>query len=97
MKEIFEEVSVLIENGLYSVINRPDIVILNILALIVLLVFVRTFLWKRITEFIDLRQKALTEALENADLERDKARNLQEKSHQDYELMKEETRQLKEN
>ncbi len=96
MKEIFEEVSVLIENGLYSVINRPDIVVLNILALIVLLVFVRKFLWKRITEFIDLRQKALTEALENADLEREKARNLQEKSHQDYELMKEETRQLKE-
>ncbi|MBN2300028.1 MAG: F0F1 ATP synthase subunit B [Acholeplasmataceae bacterium] len=96
MREIFEEVSVLIENGLNSVMNRPDIVILNILALIVLLVFVRTFLWKRITDFINQRQKALTEALENADLEREIAKSLQEKSHKDYEAMREETRILKE-
>ncbi len=96
MQEIFNEVSVLIEEGLYSVVNRPDIVVLNILALIVLLVFVRIFLWERISTFIDLRQKALVEALETADMEREKAKSLQENSVKEYEKMKEETRLLKE-
>ncbi len=95
MSEVFEEVSLLIEEGLYSVFNRPDIVVLNILALIVLLVFVRKFLWQRVTTFIDLRQKALTEALTNADMERDKAKELQESSVKEYAKMKEETRILK--
>lgn len=95
MREVFEEVSLLIEEGLYSVFNRPDIVVLNILALIVLLVFVRKFLWQRVTTFIDLRQKALTEALMNADMERDKAKQLQENSVKEYEKMKEETKVLK--
>jgi len=96
VREIFEEVSVLIEEGLYSVVNRPDIVLLNIIALVVLIVVVRIFLWERISNFIDLRQKALTEALENADLEREKARSLQENSVKEYEKMKDETRLLKE-
>jgi F0F1-type ATP synthase membrane subunit b/b' len=95
VSEVFEEVSLLIEEGLYSVFNRPDIVVLNILALIVLLVFVRKFLWQRVTTFIDLRQKALTEALTNADMERDKAKELQENSVKEYAKMKEETRILK--
>jgi len=95
VSEVFEEVSLLIEEGLYSVFNRPDIVVLNILALIVLLVFVRKFLWQRVTTFIDLRQKALTEALTNADMERDKAKELQESSVKEYAKMKEETRILK--
>jgi F-type H+-transporting ATPase subunit b len=93
--EIFEEVSLLIEEGLYSVINRPDIVLLNILALFVLLVIVRKFFWERITNFVAARQAALTEALSNADLERQKAKEMQEKAMQDYEHMKQETTELK--
>ncbi len=96
MREIFQDVSEMIEKGLYSVIHDPEIVVLNIAALLVLLIFVRKFLWGRVTEFIELRQKALNEALTTADQEREKAKRMQEQSMLDYEKMKIETGELKE-
>lgn len=96
MNEIFDQITEMVEEGLYSVINNPEIVVLNILALLVLLFFVRTFLWKKVTAYLDKRQIALLEAIDQADQERSVAKSLQEKSLKEYEGMKEETRQLKE-
>lgn len=96
LSQIFDEVVQGIEDGLYSIINHPSLVLLNILAFIVLMFFVKKFLWEKVTRFIDLRQKALMEAMETADQERARAQELQAKSSEDYEKMKEETRQLKE-
>ncbi len=96
LSELFSEVVQGIEDGLYSIINHPSLVLLNILAFIVLMFFVKKFLWEKVTRFIDLREKALMEAMETADQERKRAQELQAKSSQDYEKMKEETRQLKE-
>ncbi len=96
MNEILEEVTMMIQNGLNSVFDRPDILIFNILAFIVLVFFIKRFLWKYVTSFVDARQKALNEELDMAAQERELAKSLQEKSQKDYELMKEETRVLKE-
>lgn len=96
MNEILEEVTQMIQNGLNSVFDRPDVLIFNILAFIVLVFFVKRFLWKYVTSFVDSRQKALSEELDRAAEERALAQSLQEKSQKDYELMKEETRVLKE-
>jgi F-type H+-transporting ATPase subunit b len=96
LSQIFDEVVQGIEDGLYSIINHPSLVLLNILAFIVLMFFVKKFLWEKVTRFIDLRQQALMEAMETADQERARAQELQAKSSKDYEQMKEETRQLKE-
>jgi F-type H+-transporting ATPase subunit b len=96
LSQIFDEVVQGIEDGLYSIINHPSLVLLNILAFIVLMFFVKKFLWEKVTRFIDLRQQALMEAMETADQERARAQELQAKSTKDYEQMKEETRQLKE-
>jgi F-type H+-transporting ATPase subunit b len=96
VNEIFDQITEMVEEGLYSVVNDPGIVILNILALLVLLFFVRTFLWKKVTAFLDKRQIALSEAIDQADQERQIAKSLQEKSLKEYEGMKEETRKLKE-
>lgn len=95
MTEIFNEVSRNIEDGLNSVMNRPDIVVLNLLALIVLVFFVRKFLWQRVTEYLETRQNALTKALEDADRERNEAKKRQEQALADYEKMKAETTELK--
>ena len=96
MNEIFQEATQIIETGLNSVLEHPDIVLLNILSFFVLVFFVRRFMWKYVTEFLDARQKALTKELDEAAQEREIAKALQEKSHKDYEAMKEETRVLKE-
>jgi len=96
VREIFQKVSEMIEKGLYSVVHNPDIVLLNIVALLVLLIFVRKFLWGRVTTFIEMRQEALTEALTLADAEREKAKQMQEQSTLEYENMKKETSNLKE-
>ncbi|MFA5470575.1 MAG: F0F1 ATP synthase subunit B [Acholeplasmataceae bacterium] len=96
MNEVFDQITKMVEDGLYSVMNMPEIVLFNILALIVLLFFVRTFLWKKVTLYLEKRQSALSEAMDQADEERRVAKSLQEKSLKEYENMKEETRQLKE-
>jgi F-type H+-transporting ATPase subunit b len=96
VNEVFDQITKMVEDGLYSVMNMPEIVLFNILALIVLLFFVRTFLWKKVTLYLEKRQSALSEAMDQADEERRVAKSLQEKSLKEYENMKEETRQLKE-
>jgi F-type H+-transporting ATPase subunit b len=96
LTEIFDEVVGAIEDGLNSVFNRPDIVLLNILAFIVLLIVIRRFFWGKITAFIDKRQQAMMEAMEAAEKERARALEIQAKASEDYEAMKDETKQLKE-
>jgi len=96
VNEIFEEATQMIQAGLNSVFERPDILIFNILAFAVLVFFVKRFMWKHVTNFVDARQKALNEELDLAAKEREYAKTLQEQSHKDYEQMKEETRLLKE-
>ena len=96
MKELFEKVVEAIEEGLYSVITRPDVVLLNILAFLVLVLLVKKLLWSKVTTFLEGRQSAMHEAITNAEEERKRSQALQEKSVKDYEAMKEETRVLKE-
>ena len=96
MNEVFDQITEMVESGLYSIQNMPEIVLFNILALVVLLFFVRVFLWKKVTLYLEKRQSALSEAMDQADEERRIAKSLQEKSLKEYENMKEETRQLKE-
>lgn len=96
MQQIFDEVARIIDSGLNSLINDPDIVVLNIVALIVLALFIRKFFWQKITDFLDKQQAALTDALAEADAERDKAIKLQEKAKNEYQQMRAETQSLKE-
>lgn len=96
MQEIFEEVSRIIDAGLNSVTQNPDIVVLNLGALVVLAFFVRKFFWVKITAYLEKQQKALTEALTQADSEKAQAVLLQKQAKEDYAQMKKETDALKE-
>ncbi len=96
MKEIFENASNLLNDGLNSIFARPDILILNILAFVVMLFFVRYFLWDKINAFIERRQEAVSKALDNAEEERRKAQTLQDNAKKEYAAMKKETDELKE-
>jgi F-type H+-transporting ATPase subunit b len=93
---VFDDVIQAIEDGLYSAINNPSIVLLNILAFVVLVFIIRKFFWAKVTDFLEKRRTVMMEALESAEREKQRAHELQEKSSKDYEAMKEETRQLKE-
>jgi len=90
VQEIFEEVSAIIDAGLNSVITNPDIVLLNIVALIVTAIVVRKFFWSKITNYLDKQQHALTEALQEAESQKQQAIQLQEQSKADYHKMREE-------
>lgn len=92
---VFDDVIKAIEDGLYSALNNPSIVLLNIIAFVILVLIVKKFFWQKVTAFIEKRREAMMEAIEAADRERARAQELQEKSAKDYEAMKEETRQLK--
>jgi len=93
--EIFKEASQAIQDGLSSIVNNPGVVILNIAVFIVMVIFVRVYLWQRVTEFLEKRQNALNEAFEKADEERKNADELQQKAISEYERMKSETEDLK--
>lgn len=95
MDQIFKEAIEAIQTGLYSVLNQPHIVVLNLLAFLVLLFFVRKFFWKSITIFLEKRQEALTEAITKADEERKLAEELQENAKIEYNKMRAETEELK--
>jgi len=95
VQAIFEEVSRIIDAGLNSVITNPDIVILNIVALIVTAFVVRKFFWSKITLFLDKQQHALIEALQEAEAQKQHAIQLQEQAKAEYNAMREETQQLK--
>ena len=97
MQEIFEEVSSIIDAGLNSVITNPDIVLLNIGALIVTAIVVRKFFWSKITAFLDKQQQTLTEALQEAEALKKEAIHLQENAKAEYQKMREETKKLKQN
>jgi len=94
--EIFKDVTEWIQEALNSAINRPDIILLNLVAFVILVLIVKKFLWGKVTLFLEKRQDALMEAIHLADEEKRRAHDLQEKSAKEYDLMKEETRQLKE-
>jgi F-type H+-transporting ATPase subunit b len=96
LNQVFEDAIQAIQTGLNSIFEQPHIVVLNLLAFLVLLFFVRKFLWGSITNFIEKRQIALTQALDLADQEVMKAKELQQNSVKEYEQMKHETRELKE-
>jgi F-type H+-transporting ATPase subunit b len=95
VQEIFEEVSRIIDAGLNSVTTNPDIVLLNLLALVVLALFVRKFFWVKITSYLEKQQEALTSALKTADAEKAAAIKLQQDAKKDYQNMKKETEALK--
>jgi len=95
VQAIFEEVSRIIDAGLNSVITNPDIVLLNLLALVVLALVVRKFFWLKITTYLEKQQEALMAALQTADAEKMAAIELQKKAKEEYQSMKAETEALK--
>lgn len=95
MKEIFEYASNMLNEGLNSIFERPDILILNILAFVVMLFFVRFFFWEKINAFLERRQEASAKALTEAEEERQKAQTLQDRAKKEYASMKKETDDLK--
>jgi F-type H+-transporting ATPase subunit b len=95
LEEIFQEASESILEGLQSVVENPSVVLLNIIVFLIMLVFVRIYLWGRITEFLEKRQAALSEEFDKAESERKNAQALEQKAITEYEKMKLETEDLK--
>lgn len=95
MDQIFQEAIDAIQTGLHSVLDQPHVVVLNLLAFLVLLFFVRKFFWGSITTFLEKRQEALTEAITKADEEKMLAEKLQHDAKEEYNKMKIETEELK--
>jgi F-type H+-transporting ATPase subunit b len=93
---VFDDVIKAIEDGLYSALRNPSIVLLNIIAFVILVFIVKKFFWQKVTNFIEKRRVVMMEALEAADREKLRAQELQAKSTKDYEAMKNETKLLKE-
>jgi F-type H+-transporting ATPase subunit b len=96
LNEIFNELVSNLEDGLNSVLQRPDIVVLNLLAFFVLVLIVKRFFWSKVTLFLEKRQEMIHEAITSAEAERKHAIPIQAQASKDYEAMKEETRVLKE-
>lgn len=95
LEEIFQDASEGILEGLQSVVDNPSVVLLNMIVFLVMLIFVRIYLWGRITEFLEKRQSALNEEFEIASQERKNAQELEQKAISEYEKMKTETEDLK--
>ena len=93
---VFDDVIKAIEDGLYSALRNPSIVLLNIIAFVILVFIVKKFFWQKVTNFIEKRRVVMMEALEAADREKLRAQELQAKSTKDYEAMKNETKLWKE-
>lgn len=96
LNEIFNELVSNLEDGLNSVLQRPDIVLLNLIAFFVLVLVVKRFFWSKVTSFLAKRQEMIHEAITSAEAERKHAIQIQAQASKDYEAMKEETRVLKE-
>ncbi len=95
MSTIFDQITEMVEEGLYSVINNPEIVLLNLVALIVLFIVVKKFFWEKVTLYLEKRQALYMQTLDEAHAEKELAQSLQEKAMKEYETMKEETRELR--
>jgi F0F1-type ATP synthase membrane subunit b/b' len=68
-----------IEDGLYSALNNPSIVLLNIIAFVILVLIIKKFFWSKVTLFLEKRQTVMMEALE-CGKKKKRALELQEKS-----------------
>jgi len=95
IQEIFEKAAQDILDGLQSIINDPGVVVLNVIVFVIMIIVVRVFLWERVTNFLENRQKALTEEFDKANEERQHAQELQQQAISEYERMKAETEDLK--
>lgn len=94
--DIFREISEAIQEGLNSIFERWDLVIWQIVATIVLIIVVRIFLWKPITNYLEKRQEALSKELHDAAHERERVTQIRYELQTEYEDMRKEARQLKE-
>jgi len=95
MNDIFKEAIVLIEEQLYSVMTRPDILILNLVSLGILIIVVKHFFWAKVTNYLEARSEALSKTMTDAEAELARAKEMQEQSHSEYQQMKKETEELK--
>mgnify|MGYP000017993389 CR=1 FL=1 len=96
LNEIFNELVGNIEEGLNSALQRPDVVILNLIAFMILVLVIKKFFWAKVTAFLEKRQQVMHEAFTEAEQQRKHAIQIQAQASKDYEAMKEETRVLKE-
>ncbi len=93
--DIFKQISEAIQDGLNSIFERWDLVLWQIAATIILIIIVRIFLWKPITNYLEARQAALSKELYDAAHERERVAQIRYELQTEYEDMRKETRQLK--
>ncbi len=94
--DIFKEIADAIQDGLNSIFERWDLVLMQLGATIILLVAIRFFLWKPVTKFLEARSDALSQELYDAKHEKDRVAQIRSETHKEYEAMKTEIRELKE-
>jgi len=93
--DIFKEISDAIQEGLFSIFERWDLVIWQIVAIIIMIIVVRIFLWKPVTKFLEKRQEALDKELHEAAHERERVAQIRYELQTEYEDMRKEARQMK--
>ena len=96
MNEIFEKIVVAVQEGLESIFKRPDLLIMQLCATIILFLILRFAFWKKITSFIEKRQAKMEEDLAIAKEEKEKAKQLRKDTVLEYESVKKESKDLKE-
>lgn len=85
-----------ITEGLMSIFQNWEAVVIQLLATLVLFIVIRLFLWKPITRFLAKRQTALYKELEDAKAEKERVAQIKQDTLTEYENMKNEARFIKE-
>jgi len=96
MNEFIGQLADAITNGLMSIFENWQVVIMQLIATTILFIVIRIFLWKPITKFLTARQEALTKELEDARAEKERVAKIKADTLQEYEDMKSEARFIKE-
>ena len=81
---MFDELSDLINSGIDSVFSDYPIIVWQLLALILLVIFVAAFLWKPITKFIDKEEAEAKKDLAEANIALEKAKEYETLKQTEY-------------
>lgn len=91
---MFQDLSDLINGGINSVFTDYPVIIWQLMATLVLLIFVAAFLWKPITKFIENSEKEAQKELEEAKAKNEAAEKLKQEANLEYQNMKQEMTKL---
>lgn len=85
---MFQELSDLINKGIDSVFSDYPIIVWQLLALVLLVIFVAAFLWRPITKFIEREEQEATKELAQAHELNAKAKEYEALKHSEYKEIK---------